>query len=409
MPTDDTRLLMDSPGDEEHPSTSEITPTSGGPSLTVSAPPVSASAPTGSRNPATASGVESDFQFIKILARITLQLIRRFWAFSSATILCILFFYWLWGGLIAFFLVLFSATGILYHASDKVLYHPDQPNTSRVFIPSPSIVGLPFESVYIKAKDQTRLHLFLIKQAPGQISEAPTLLFLHGNAGNIGHRLMNVKGLYSQLKCNVCLLEYRGYGHSDGTPSEEGLYMDAQAGLDYLSSRSDINANKIVVFGRSLGGAVAIELSARSENREKIACVFIENTFTSIPDIARTLFDFRLVRAIPTWFYKNQFKSRWKVCKISVPVLFLSGLADSLIPPKMMTELFNSCGSERKRLARFPGGNHNETWTCQQYYQTLRYFLNEVVGIGVAHFDVHAGQTRVHSPPTVLVSHSNLI
>ena len=133
------------------------------------------------------------------------------------------------------------------------MYHPDQPNTSRVFVPSPSIVGLAFESVFIKAKDKTRLHLFFVKQPPQLISEAPTLLFLHGNAGNIGHRLLNVKGLYSQLQCNICLLEYRGYGHSDGTPSEEGMYMDAQAGLDYLSSRSDINASKIVVFGRSLG------------------------------------------------------------------------------------------------------------------------------------------------------------
>ena len=129
-------------------------------------------------------------------------------------------------------------------------------------MPSPSIVGLAFESVFIKAKDKTRLHLFFVKQPPQLISEAPTLLFLHGNAGNIGHRLLNVKGLYAQLQCNVCLLEYRGYGHSDGTPTEEGMYMDAQAGLDYLSSRSDINASKIVVFGRSLGAKCEIRVAS---------------------------------------------------------------------------------------------------------------------------------------------------
>ena len=123
---------------------------------------------------------------------------------------------------------------------------------------------------------------------------------------------------------------------------------------------------------------MAIELGSRSENRDKIACLLVENTFTSIPDMAKTLFDFRIIRAIPQWFYKNQFKSRWKVCKISFPVLFLSGLADGLIPPKMMTELFNSCGSETKRMARFPGGSHNETWMCPQYYQAVRYFLEEV-------------------------------
>ena len=193
-----------------------------------------------------------------------------------------------------------------------------------------------------------------------------------------GHRLLNAKGLVQAVGCNVCLLEYRGYGHSDGSPSEEGIYMDAQAALDHLSQRSDIDPNKILVFGRSLGGAVAIEIASRCENREKVAGLIVENTFTSIPDIARTLFSFRAVRMIPTWFYKNQFKSRWKVCRICVPVLFLSGAADQLIPAKMMTDLYNACGAEFKSLARFPGGTHNETWTCPHYYHALLYFMEEV-------------------------------
>ena len=179
--------------------------------------------------------------------------------------------------------------------------------------------------------------------------------------------------------CNVCLLEYRGYGHSDGSPSEEGMYMDAQAGLDHLSQRSDIDPNKVLVFGRSLGGAVAIEIASRCENREKISGLIVENTFTSIPDIARTLFSFRMVRMIPTWFYKNQFKSRWKVCRICVPVLFLSGTADQLIPSKMMTDLYSACGAEFKSLARFPNGTHNETWTCPHYYHAMLYFMEEVI------------------------------
>ena len=123
---------------------------------------------------------------------------------------------------------------------------------------------------------------------------------------------------------------------------------------------------------------MAIELGSRPENRDKIRCILIENTFSSIPDIARTLFDFRLVRMLPNWFFKNQFKSRWKVCRISAPALFLSGAADALIPPKMMLELYNSCGAETKKMARFPGGSHNETWACPQYYATIRYFLEEV-------------------------------
>ena len=106
--------------------------------------------------------------------------------------------------------------------------------------------------------------------------------------------------------------------------------MDAQAGLDYLSGRSDINASRLVVFGRSLGGGVALELAARAENREKIGCLLVENTFTSIPDIARALFDLRLVRWLPDWCYKNQFRSRKKCCRVSAPVLFISGLRDQV-------------------------------------------------------------------------------
>ena len=124
-------------------------------------------------------------------------------------------------------------------------------------MPSPSTLGLTFENVYIKSKDSTRLHLFFVKQVTESLTtSSPTILYFHGNAGNIGHRLMNVKGLVQMLGCNVCLLEYRGYGHSDGSPHEEGLYLDAQAALEYLIGRPDVDQRKIIVFGRSLGNNV---------------------------------------------------------------------------------------------------------------------------------------------------------
>ena len=99
--------------------------------------------------------------------------------------------------------------------------------------------------------------MFFVKQVTEALTaSSPTVLYFHGNAGNIGHRLMNVKGFVQMLGCNVCLLEYRGYGHSDGTPSEDGLYMDAQAALDYLVGRPDVDQRKIIVFGRSLGKCI---------------------------------------------------------------------------------------------------------------------------------------------------------
>ena len=104
----------------------------------------------------------------------------------------------------------------------------------------------------------------------------------------------------------------------------------------------------------------------------------VENSFTSIPDIARVLFNIKLVRMIPRWFHKNVYDSRWKAKRVPVPALFLSGSGDTLVPPKMMTDLFNSCGSESKLLAKFPGGTHNETWNCRHYLNTIEYFFNEV-------------------------------
>jgi len=344
----------------------------------------------------------SDFMFITIVARITFALVKRFWAISGALLLSIVLFYWLYGGFFAFFMVCFGISGVLYKAGDRLLYHPDQPTHSRVFIPSPSIFNLPFENLFIKSRDGTELHMFLIKQNSGS-ERAPTIMFLHGNAGNIGHRLGNVKGLHQSVGCNIALLEYRGYGRSEGSPSEEGFYMDAQACLDYLHSRPDLASNKIVVFGRSLGGAVAIDLASRSINKDRIGAVLVENTFTSIPEIAEILFPFKLIKILPVCFYKNQYKSAKKVCRITQPILFISGLADKLIPPKMMTVLYTGCGAPMKRLARFANGNHNETWSCAEYYQTINYFLDEAVYL-------HSEQGRQRtSSPSCLVPPSNIV
>jgi len=272
----------------------------------------------------------ADFMLIKIVARISLSLIRRFWAFSGAALLALFLFYWLYGGLIAFALVCFGLSGVLYKAGDKLLYHPEQPSHSRVFVPTPAIFNLPFDNLFITARDGTQLHLFLIKQPGDASKKVPTVLYFHGNAGNIGHRLLNVKGLYSSIGCNIALLEYRGYGRSEGSPSEEGIYMDAQAALDFLTAREDLATDKIILFGRSLGGAVAIDLATRSVNKEAIAAVMLENTFTSIPDVAKILFPFRIIRFLPVWFYKNQFKSHRKACRLTQPTLFLSGLSDQV-------------------------------------------------------------------------------
>jgi len=104
----------------------------------------------------------------------------------------------------------------------------------------------------------------------------------HGNAGNIGHRLPIAKVLVNDLYCNVLMLEYRGYGLSTGDPGEKGITIDAQTGLDYIRAREDLKDTKIVVYGQSLGGAVAIGLVGRNQDQGDIAGLVLENTFLSI-------------------------------------------------------------------------------------------------------------------------------
>ncbi|XP_034942137.1 protein ABHD13 [Chelonus insularis] len=311
--------------------------------------------------------------------RVVNNIPMKNWIFSGIYIFLCFILYWFYGGILApFFLLCFGATGILYKLEDNFVYHPELPPHSRIYVPAPSTYNLPYQTVYIRTQDGTMLHTFFIAQPGEKSKQVPTVLFFHGNAGNMGHRLVNVSGLYHEVQCNILMLEYRGYGFSHGTPSEEGLYMDAQAGIDYLAGRTDINTNEIIVFGRSLGGAVAIDLATKYINKQKIWCLILENTFTSIPYMASLLIGIKFLERLPLLFYKNKFMSLKKIHSINVPTLFISGLADILVPPQMMTELYNTCKSTFKRLVTIPGGTHNETWNQTGYYQHIQSFITEL-------------------------------
>ena len=130
----------------------------------------------------------------------------------------------MYGGPVILILLLVTIIGGLYHYQDSLLYYPEQPESARVFVQTPSSLGLPYENVVLTAKDGTRISAYFIKQPVGLISKVPTLLYFHGNAGNIGHRLHNAQALYRHCGFNILLVEYRGYGKSQGSPSEMGGY-----------------------------------------------------------------------------------------------------------------------------------------------------------------------------------------
>ena len=162
------------------------------------------------------------FSSAESLGRLLTLLLWKFWRICGAAILILILIYWMYGGIIILILLIVTVIGGLYHYQDSLLYYPEQPESARVFVQTPSSLGLPYENICLTTKDGCRIVGYFIKQPTATIGQAPTVLYFHGNAGNIGHRLHNAQALYRHCGFNIFLLEYRGYGKSQGTPSEYG-------------------------------------------------------------------------------------------------------------------------------------------------------------------------------------------
>jgi fermentation-respiration switch protein FrsA (DUF1100 family) len=178
--------------------------------------------------------------------------------------------------------VLADLTHQLAKLYSEIIYPRSFPPDARTNVPRPSQFGITdFEELFIPTPDGESLSAFFIR-ANKQHARNVTVLMFHGNAGNIGYRLPIAKILENELRCNVLMLQYRGYGLSSGNPNEKGLMIDAQTGLDYIRQRQELRNTKIVIYGQSIGGAVSIGLVARNQKHGDIAGVILENTFTSL-------------------------------------------------------------------------------------------------------------------------------
>nr|AFK43874.1 unknown [Lotus japonicus] len=281
-----------------------------------------------------------------------------------------------------------AGMALLVALQEKLVYVPVLPGLTKSYVINPSRLRLTYEDVWLSSSDGVRLHSWFIKLFPD--CRGPTILFFQENAGNIARRLEMVRIMLQQLQCNIFLLSYRGYGASDGYPSQHGITKDAQAALDHLSQRSDIDTSRIVVFGRSLGGAVGAGLT--KNNPDKVAALILENTFTSILDMAGVLLPFL------KWFIGGSgskgprllnflVRSPWStidvVGKIKQPILFLSGLQDEMIPPSHMQMLYAKAATHNNQclFVEFPTGMHMDTWMTggDRYWSTVREFLEQHV------------------------------
>lgn len=231
---------------------------------------------------------------------------------------------------------------LLYVLQERYVYFPDRHITA-----TPADAGLPFEAVTLTTADRVRLHGWFLPAGP----EQPTLLFLHGNAGNISHRLDSLR-LFHRLGLNVFIFDYRGYGRSGGRPSEQGTYRDALAVWHYLTEQRGIPAARIVLFGRSLGGAVAVWLAERT----RPAALILESTFTSVRDLAARYYPWLPVSLLT----RIRYPSLVRIGGLHLPVLIVHSRDDEIIPYEHALRLFEAAPAP-KRLLTLHGG-HNDAF-----------------------------------------------
>ncbi|KAI9892839.1 MAG: hypothetical protein M1814_000998 [Vezdaea aestivalis] len=275
-----------------------------------------------------------------------------------------------------------AASGLLYFKQNELIYPRTLPPGARTEIPRPTEFGvLDWEDLTIPTPDGERLNAFLLKAPKARAGTSGekevTVLMFHGNAGNIGHRVPIARVLQEKMRCNVLMVEYRGYGASTGSPGEVGLCVDAQTGLDYIRGRAGLAEGKVVVFGQSLGGAVAIQLVASERNRGLVHGLVLENTFTAMRKLIPSVMP--PAKYLARLCHEIWASDTYLPLITDTPILFLSGRRDEIIPPSHMDQLYEICKSRSKIWRPLPNGTHNETIIEPGYFDAFAEFLKDHV------------------------------
>jgi len=223
------------------------------------------------------------------------------------------------------------------------------------------------EDVFFEASDGTRLHGRLAQPTSSDAEPLAVILYAHGNAGNLTHR-QPIMDRLTQLGCTVLMFDYRGYGKSEGRPSESGVLKDARAARAWLAERTGRAEDELVLMGRSVGGAVAVDLA-----QDGARGLILESTFTSLPDVAGGHYPWLPVRLL----MRTRFASIKKIPAYKGPLLQSHGDRDQIVPTQFGRRLFEAAGSDKKRWLNIPGAGHN-SMLPESYYRELREFLAEL-------------------------------
>ena len=235
-------------------------------------------------------------------------------------------------------LVYFGQSRLIYFPQQQISYTPDE-------------IGLDYTPVKIATSDAETLHGWWVPAPDAK----GTVLFFHGNAGNISHRINYLK-MFERLGYNTLLFDYRGYGQSSGAPSESGTYLDAQAAWRYLTETKGIAPAQIVLYGESLGGAVAAWLAAQ----EKPGLLVLASAFTSVPDMAAEIYPFLPVR----WITRFQYNTLESLQSVTCPVFIAHSAEDEIVPFEQSQQLFKAAPEPKQFL--FLAGGHNTGFIFKQ-------------------------------------------
>jgi fermentation-respiration switch protein FrsA (DUF1100 family) len=252
----------------------------------------------------------------------------------------------------------------LFLAQSRLIYFPSIP--SRALGPGPDSIGLGYENLHILTEDGVRLHAWYV---PAREPRG-VVLFFHGNAGNISHRLDSLR-IFHGLNLSTLIFDYRGYGRSEGRVSEQGTYRDAAATWHYLTERRGIPASQVILFGRSLGAAIAAHVASHRSP----AGLIIESGFVSVPELAAQLYPWLPAR----WLARFRYPTGEYVKRVPAPVLIIHSRDDEIIPFAQGRSIFSQA-REPKHFLELRGGHNDGFLVSGRHYRDgLDAFLASVL------------------------------
>lgn len=247
----------------------------------------------------------------------------------------------------------------LRYFEKKGMYYPAKEIES-----TPINAGLKYEDVFFDSDDGLKLNGWFIPAG----NPRGTLLFCHGNAGNISHRIEIIK-IFNKLNLNIFIFDYRGYGKSQGSPTEAGLYRDAQAAYKYLLSRKNVNKETVVIYGKSIGANVAIDLASKV----KAAVLISESGFSSAYDMGKKLFPYLPIK----WIITVKYDALTKIKNISIPKLIIHSQDDEIVPFELGNKLFEAA-SQPKEFYQMQGGHNEAPFIAKEEYSAkINNFLSK--------------------------------